>query len=399
MRIQFRKKSRRRLGFTLIEVLVVIGIVVLLIGLLLPAVNSARNSGYKAVDASNLRQLALGIIQYHDANGYLPHSIRDPNQPNLPRQNWVSQILPFIERNDIAGRYNYNVNWNDPANALAILTPINTLVNPASPNPSRLDEAPENWGTGSGINAISDYAAITSVGPGLLAAGYVDSAGPGILAKNVKSRFSDVTDGLSNTILLADSAGRPNLWIRGKRLGDPQTGKFNPSGATPASGFVNGGGWARNASDISLEGLLLNQTFGTTGSSSSKLGGSTTYVTLVQGSSQVPTAVSGSGGTVNTNFDGSLWVINVSNGVDLSAYNKGNGGTDLGTYTGTGNTATGVTYFKTSGTGAIYSFLPAGANVAFGDGAVKFINEKIDVRVLGRLVTRDQNEVTDLSAL
>jgi prepilin-type processing-associated H-X9-DG protein len=67
-------------------------------------------------------------------------------------------------------------------------------------------------------------------------------ANPGILIRNDTATISDVTDGLSNTILLAESAGRPQVYRLGRPVGSPPTNK------------VNGGGWSRPASDFDLKG-------------------------------------------------------------------------------------------------------------------------------------------------
>src|SRR5207237_7669890 len=79
--------------------------------------------------------------------------------------------------------------------------------------------------------------------PLLVPAGLADQAGNGMSPKDSdRPRFADVTDGLSNTICLAESAGRPTLWRRNLPVGSPPTPK------------VNGGGWARAANDFSIEG-------------------------------------------------------------------------------------------------------------------------------------------------
>src|SRR5262249_27195920 len=97
------------------------------------------------------------------------------------------------------------------------------------------------------VVAVIDYAAITSVTPQLagLYPGLIN-AEPGILKRNSRPCFADVTDGTSNTILLAECAGRPQLFRRGIAIGSPL------EQSSPIR--VHGGGWARAASDFDLKG-------------------------------------------------------------------------------------------------------------------------------------------------
>lgn len=103
----FRRQPR---GFTLVELLVVIAIIGVLMGLLLPAVQSAREAGRRTTCANNQYQMAFAAMRFNDSNGFLPgwrnrspNPADNPAAPALPTNtpSWPVMLLPFLERNDI----------------------------------------------------------------------------------------------------------------------------------------------------------------------------------------------------------------------------------------------------------------------------------------------------------
>ncbi len=313
----------RRKGFTLVELLVVIAIIGILVALLLPAVQAARESARRMSCTNNLKQLALAAHNFHDTYGKLPSSVRPAGLTPLPRIAGLTFLLPFIEQGNRYNQYDQTKNWHDVVNRPVVSTPIESFLCPSSPNPNRLDGLPEASPWTADVNAVTDYSPTIGVDQRLLTASLVDKAGDGILIKNGEPRLADVTDGLSNTILYAESAGRPYLYRRRQRVGDLPNQR------------VNGGGWARPASDFSVDGS------------------------------------SHDGAT----FPGPC-AVNCTNGEDF------------------GSTSFPHPYYGSEGTGETYAFHPAGANVAFGDGSVRLIASTIDIREFARLVTRSGGEVT-----
>ena len=113
----YLKASARR-AFTLVELLVVIAIIGILVALLLPAIQAAREAARRTQCINNMRQLGLAQQMYHDANKYLPVDI---NAQNNVRPTLYLQMLPYMEGSAIKDAYNFSVNATNAAN-LALLS-------------------------------------------------------------------------------------------------------------------------------------------------------------------------------------------------------------------------------------------------------------------------------------
>ena len=313
-----------RIGFTLVELLVVLAIIGVLTAIVLPAVQAARESGRRTQCSNNLKQISLAVHHFNDARGYLPSSIRPSGLTSLPRLAGLTQLLPFIERDDLYAHYDQSKNWNDPANREVVLTRVPTFQFPSSIRQERLDGVPEDPNWSDNVCAVTDYSPTIGVDQRLKSAGMVDAAGPGMLIKNGTPRMADVLDGLSNTIMFAESAGRPRVIRRG----------LVEIGNSVQQVHTNGGGWCRPASDFTIDGASRDG-----------------------GISPGPGA------------------INCTNGEDL------------------GSTFP-HPYYATEGTGEVFAFHLTGANVAFGDGSVRLIDEEIEIRAFARMVTRGEGEAT-----
>ncbi|MCE9544799.1 MAG: DUF1559 domain-containing protein [Planctomycetia bacterium] len=241
-----RSTLRQRAGFTLVEMLVVIAIIVILASLLLPAVQLAREAARRTQCQNNLKQLGLAAHNFHDTKGKFPSSVRPAGLTALPRIAGLTFLLPYIGQQVVYDNYDQTLNWSDAANRLAVSTVIPTFICPSTPDSKRLDGLPEASPWKNDIAAVTDYSPTIGVDQRLKTAALVDEAGAGILVKNGEPKMGDVTDGLSSTILYAESAGRPYLYRHGKKIGD-----------LPAN-RVNGGGWSRPASDFSVDGASVD---------------------------------------------------------------------------------------------------------------------------------------------
>jgi prepilin-type N-terminal cleavage/methylation domain-containing protein/prepilin-type processing-associated H-X9-DG protein len=236
------KTRTKRHAFTLIELLVVIAIIGVLVALLLPGVQAARESARRTQCSNNLKQLGIAAHNFHDTHNKLPSSVRPAGLTPLPRIAGLTFLLQYLEGTNLYDQYNQSQNWHAPANLPVTSNRVATFLCPSTPNPGRLDGLPEASPWVGNLVAVTDYSPTISVDQRLFTAGLVDRAGDGILVKNGEPRFADVLDGLSNTVLYAESAGRPFLYRRGLKIGDLPNQR------------VNAGGWSRPASDFSVDG-------------------------------------------------------------------------------------------------------------------------------------------------
>ncbi|MDX1962898.1 MAG: DUF1559 domain-containing protein [Pirellulales bacterium] len=240
MNLIFSTRTKR--GFTLVELLVVIAIIGILVALLLPAIQSAREAARRSSCINNMRQLGLACHNYMGIHKALPPAYLEYNatlRPNLRDTSFHTLMLQYIEESNIAKIYNFKVNWNDAANRRATDVEIPLLICPsvgdserqwatdyapctvisnsnnyalASDNPStpKLIDYLESKGIKS--RRITDSESRMQIqGNGL--SGYIQGA----LRQNLKTPFKKLTDGLSKTFLLFEDAGRPVRYKYGQR--------------------------------------------------------------------------------------------------------------------------------------------------------------------------------------
>jgi prepilin-type N-terminal cleavage/methylation domain-containing protein/prepilin-type processing-associated H-X9-DG protein len=230
----------RRRGFTLIELLVVIAIIAVLIGLLLPAVQKVRESASRAQCMNNLKQLGIAYHAYADSNkqAFPPCMITDQTKP----VGWGIFLLPFIEQDNLYRQYNFGapffyVNQAFGINNQAVAnTPIKLYNCPSAPTPNGPYSYTFNFPPFPSFSwqaYPADYTPLAGVNQGLINyLGLPTTSLGGALQRDNPTLVTTFKDGTSNTILLAEVAGKNTLW---------QTGGQNG----PLNGFSGGeGGWA-----------------------------------------------------------------------------------------------------------------------------------------------------------
>src|SRR4051812_4728508 len=122
------RKSRPRPGFTLIELLVAIAIIAVLIGLLLPAVQAAREAARRAQCVNNVKQIGLALHNYLDVHGRFPlGSIQVTTPSGAYRQPFLSALLPFLEQRNLYDSFNYNLSFQVDENVTTRSSRVNVF--------------------------------------------------------------------------------------------------------------------------------------------------------------------------------------------------------------------------------------------------------------------------------
>ena len=224
-----------RKAFTLIELLVVIAIIAILIGLLLPAVQKVREAAARAQCTNNLKQIGLALHNYHDTNnmfppGYIDGNPAGPNTPDMdvgPGWGWAAFLLPFVEQQNLYNQINFSVGIGIGSNAAVSQMPLKVYQCPSDAYqqsftvwPTSIVVAHGNYVGCNGweecfMNAGGGYnASLDGGGAEDGNAGATGQGGDGLFYRNSHNRMANVTDGLSNTIVVGErcAAHSPVTW-------------------------------------------------------------------------------------------------------------------------------------------------------------------------------------------
>jgi prepilin-type N-terminal cleavage/methylation domain-containing protein/prepilin-type processing-associated H-X9-DG protein len=386
-----RRTSVPGRGFTLIELLVVISIIAVLIALLLPAVQSAREAARRSQCTNNIKQLALAVHNYLTAtnafpplytNFNLPGSAAGPNDSNGSWPlNWVVSLLPHLEQSALFNSANYSYGAQDAPNLATLsATNLSSLICPS-----------EDFGVGPWVSTnranyraniegpptlVSWSGPIVVMRPNIFSTPWrtqQPSVYPSYTNKNIGVvSIQSVTDGTSNTAVVSE-----------KLMGT--AGYGNSSGASTIT--------------AAMRSMALRGMFNTTVNITVDQGGNAGS----QAALQMVQACGGISGTQTLAgdsgyWDGACWDGTHAGTLNFNAYNHWmppNKWSCIAANTAEGN-ANSVGAWSDAVTAT--SNHPGGVNVGFCDGSVHFIKETINAQIWWALGTRNMGEVISSDA-
>ena len=208
-------------GFSLVELLVVIAIIGTLVGLLLPAVQGAREAARRNGSLSNLKQIGLALHNYHDAKRVLPPGFRSTATGTTgigtnevvtevgPGWSFFASLLPFLEQTALHSTIRFDLPITDPLNKVARETSVPVFVDPGDTAPRLVDITDSGSpATASNTPTVISQAAVCSYAGSLGTLRYEEQPFNGVFHRNSRIQLSHVTDGTSKTIAVGERMSR-----------------------------------------------------------------------------------------------------------------------------------------------------------------------------------------------
>ena len=261
---------RKRKGFTLIELLVVIAIIAVLIGLLLPAVQKVREAANRMSCQNNMKQIGLALNNFHGTQNCFPTSGEGTTWSGGPalRSNATTTIngvafdchstwtmlLPYLEQDNIYKQIDINTPYLDHANQAPFQSAIKALICPGNPTSVSTGLDLDRYGACDYMPiAYTDIDPVTGIrapsssstrGQRVDAALKITTTTGGGMRISGGSRFADMLDGASNTVVIAEDVGRGAFGIINGKYAVGLQGTVTGTALDPASGFTKIARWA-----------------------------------------------------------------------------------------------------------------------------------------------------------
>ncbi len=373
--------NRSPRGFTLIELLVVIAIIAVLIGLLLPAVQQAREAARRTQCKNNLKQLALAALNFESTyggfpynaitknNSQIPYIPYDPNGPDLPtpgapggtqgRAGGMVPLLPFVDQTNVNSIYCFNKDWSDPSNVNALLLSFPLMICPSTPGPF-VATYPAN-----SANFITPANKNAAYAPPQTGSTKTNILGASLYATTpcTPTGWSGDYAGIGQVKTTKDAAGAENGFAN--PLVAAQN-VFIPSGGSKGATRQNGRTPIGEITDGTSNTTLYSERCG-------KL--KQYYTGYVSDSTPIQT------GMIWADADNRITVTGTEPDGKNSSVPFGQGPCVVNCNNQQGD---------------IFSWHVGGANVAYADGHVGFLAQNIDINVLVKLVTKGGGEVVNV---
>lgn len=350
----FWSRTQKR-GFTLVELLVVIAIIGILVALLLPAIQAAREAARRSQCVNKMKQLGLAVLNYESARKLLPYGNTPNHTPawktgacagtagtvtasNLMKHHSLfTFILPYIEEQAVYDQIDFKYDWSDTVtttskgikNFTAFAKDIDSFLCPSTENRPGTYTTDYNF-----ISRIDQDEYCSKVDGTAVSKRPVDKL-LGMLT-DTQNSIRKVSDGMSHTVMFVESAGRPNHYVKGKTLKGRMWEETPAASPVPVQPGLGGGLTDYQWGD---GGVLADGSDGL-------------YINWASKANPKPTV------SILTDCPISTTVMNCDNW-------KG-----------------------------VYSFHSGGCNMTFGDGSVQFIKEDISPDMFISLITRGAADQT-----
>lgn len=214
-----RERDRRKTGFTIVELLVVIAVISLLIALLLPATQNARGAARRTECANKLRQLGLALHNFHSTHQTFPPGKSSfQSDPKWPEMNWQARLLPQLEQANVWAEVQESYKA-DPNPYNGFHTAFGKSIGSfACPEDSRPFKPQHSNSLSGGLAGLSSYLGV---------AGVDHTRNDGVLHYEKTIRIADIIDGTSNTIMVGERPPGPLFDFGWWYTGAGQDGKGN----------------------------------------------------------------------------------------------------------------------------------------------------------------------------
>lgn len=241
-------RKPKQAAFTLVELLVVIAIIGVLVALLLPAVQAAREAARRCSCLNNISQLALAVHNYEFSTEHLPSGTISPegpirSEPEGQHVSWLVQILPYVEQHNAYRLFDQSAGAYARANSDVRALTIDLFICPSYPGAAKNEDSTAARTTYAGCHNDQESP--------------IDDDNTGLLFLNSKLRYTDILDGSSQTILIGEyRADEDELgWVSGTRATLRNTDRFDknnflrenrhqPGKSLPPAGPLEVGGFS-----------------------------------------------------------------------------------------------------------------------------------------------------------
>jgi prepilin-type N-terminal cleavage/methylation domain-containing protein len=333
-----------RPAFTLVELLVVIAIIGVLVALLLPAVQAAREAARRSQCSNNLRQLGLGMHNFHDTNGVFPknrYAGADVGWNAWEAFSASYKILPYIEQNNLYEQFDTSKGWGHHYNG-PLNTKVKTFICPSSTGAAPRSQVAwggpgSNYGWCSGSSIIVVWGSANEVN--------------GMITTSDERKMAEVTDGLSNTIMASE-------FLSG-------TGVNTGAGKFPFDIFYTSNGIYDSVANKHFPTVAELETIGNQAKSS-------------------PSGVRGNNGTMWGWYSHAQSAFNTAAPPNWRLPSAG------------GDCCPGGAHDWGRGVIPPRALHPAGVNAGMGDGSVRFIPNTVDLLTFQRMGNRNDGNVAQL---